>query len=58
MTHSVLGIFPAAAHPWLPTLGLPMADWHAGCPMMAVRPEESVRGLRSPVLLFIRAAIR
>jgi pimeloyl-ACP methyl ester carboxylesterase len=28
-----------------------MADWHAGCPMMAVRPEDSIRDLRSPVLL-------
>ena len=28
-----------------------MAEWHAGCPMMAVRPEESIRNLRSPVLL-------
>jgi uncharacterized protein len=51
MTHSVLGVFPSGVHPWLLTLGLPMADWHAGCPMMAVRPEESIRGLRSPVLL-------
>lgn len=51
MTHSVLRVFPSCTHPWLLTLGLPMADWHAGCPMMAVRPEESIRKLRSPVLL-------
>lgn len=51
MTHSVLGVFPQATHPWLLTLGLPMADWHASCPMMAVRPEESIRSCRSPILL-------
>jgi alpha-beta hydrolase superfamily lysophospholipase len=51
MTHSVIGLFPGPTHPWLMTLGLPMADWHAGCPMMAVSPEKSIGQIRSPVLL-------
>jgi len=51
MTHAVVKNFPPACHPWLLTLGLPMAEWHAGCPMMDVRPESSVARLRAPVLL-------
>jgi alpha-beta hydrolase superfamily lysophospholipase len=50
MTRRVLSDFPRATHPWLLTLGPPLADWHAGCPMMQIRPEESLRKLRSPVL--------
>ena len=51
MTHSVLGAFPSGTHPWLLSIGLPMADWHAGCPMMDVSPERSIANLRSPVII-------
>ena len=50
MTHAAIGHFPAVSHPWLVTIGLPIADWHAGCAMMSVCPEESIGKLRSPVL--------
>ncbi len=50
MTHAVLGHFPSSSHPWLLTLGTPLADWHAGCAMMSVSPEDSIARLRSPVL--------
>lgn len=50
MTHSAVGAFPRGMHPWLLTLGLPLADWHAGCAMMDVCPEASIAQLRSPVL--------
>jgi alpha-beta hydrolase superfamily lysophospholipase len=50
MTHAVFNRFPPACEPWLRTMGLPLADWHAGCPMSAVSPEASIGNLRAPVL--------
>jgi pimeloyl-ACP methyl ester carboxylesterase len=50
MTACVLRPIPSAGHSWLLTLGLPMAEWHAGCPMMSVCPAQSIERLRSPVL--------
>jgi pimeloyl-ACP methyl ester carboxylesterase len=50
MTGSVLNAFPPSTHAALTWLGLPMADWHAGCPMMSVCPEATIDQLRCPVL--------
>jgi alpha-beta hydrolase superfamily lysophospholipase len=50
MTDSVLRAFPSFCHDWLMTLGLPLADLHAGCPMMEVSPESSIGRLRAPVV--------
>ena len=52
MTASAVGGFPRVCHPWLLTLGLPLADWHAGCPITQVSPESDIDGLRTPVLFF------
>lgn len=50
MSASILSVLPAQTHPWLMTLGAPMADWHAGCAIMSVRPEESIGKVRAPIL--------
>lgn len=52
MTASVIHGFPPACHPWLMTLGMPIADWHAGCPVTQVSSESAVAQLRTPVLFF------
>ena len=50
MTQAAVAPFPPCCHGWLLALGLPLADLHAGCPMMEVCPEATIHRLRAPVL--------
>ena len=49
MTHRIP--CPAFLHGWLLTVGLPIANWNAGCPITSFRPEASMSRLRAPVLI-------
>ncbi|HYV38974.1 MAG TPA: alpha/beta fold hydrolase [Gemmataceae bacterium] len=48
MDHSL----PAFLRGWLLTIGLPIADWNAGCPITEFRPVASIGRARAPVVLF------
>jgi alpha-beta hydrolase superfamily lysophospholipase len=42
---------PPFLHDWMLTVGLPLANWHAGTPIMTFCPEASIGNLRAPVVV-------